>query len=200
MLYFKNNIYHPIEESFDKENAEPVFDPYNFIIQALVGDRDVFHGLKQVDPDEASQRLIPLFPHASQFGGVDVLNSISKRLLEGIVHPNIWYQMNAYQNCYLYDCLVAVVEDYSYSDTDHRTGIYPEMMGTDIDFNEFLNNYFFDTAFLIDSDRYNSMNSEDKHQLGFADPCLFGVINRLIPTKDEIQLKPLESDPFKNTS
>ena len=116
MLYFKENIYCPTHETFDQEDIEPVFDPYNFIIQALVGDRSIFHGLKQVDPDEAAERLQSIFPHASHFGGVDILNTISKRLLEGIVQPNMWDQMNAYQHCYLYDSLAAVVDDYSYSD------------------------------------------------------------------------------------
>ena len=196
MLYFKNNIYHTTPETSGQMDIEAVFDPYNFIIQALVGDRNIFHGLKQVDPDEAVKHLKPLFPHASRFGGVDILNTISKRLLEGIVQPNVWYQMNAYQYCYLYDSLAAVVDDYSYSDLDQRISTYPEMMGTDIDFNKFLDNYFFNTAFLIDSDRYNNMNAEDKRQSEFLDPCLFGVINRLVPTKDEIQLTRLDNDPF----
>ena len=113
MLYFKKNIYHSTAETIDREGTEPVFDPYNFIIQALVGDRNIFHGLKQVDPDELVERLQSIFPHASQFGGVVILNTISKRLLEGIVKPDVWYQMNAYQHCYLYDSLAAVVEDYS---------------------------------------------------------------------------------------
>lgn len=199
MLYFKKNIYHLNPQTFDQEDSEPVFDPYNFIIQALVGDRDIFHGLKQVDLDEALERLKTLFPHASRFGGVEILNSISKRLLEGIVQPNIWYKMNAYQYCYLYDCLAAVAEEYSYSDLDQRMKIYPEMMGADIDFNEFLNKYFFNTAFLINSDRYNEMDTEDKQQRGFVDPCLFGVINRLIPTKNEINLTPLENVPFEKS-
>ena len=199
MLYFKENIYNLNPQTFDQEDSEAVLDPYNFIIQALVGDRDIFYGLKQVDLDEALERLKTLFPHASRFGGVEILNSISKRLLEGIVQPDIWYQMNAYQYCYLYDCLAAVVEEYSYSDLDQRMKIYPEMMGADIDFTEFLNKYFFNTAFLINSDRYNEMDTEDKQQRGFVDPCLFGVINRLIPTKDEIKLTPLENVPFEQS-
>ena len=200
MLCFENNIYHITPEISDQKDTEAVFDPYNFIIQALVGDRNIFHGLKQLDPGEVVERLESIFPHASQFGGIDILNTISKRLLEGIVQPHVWYEMNAYQHCYLYDSLTAVVDDYSYSDLDQRIIMYPEMMGTDIDFDDFLNKYFFDTAFLIDSDRYNSMDMEDKRQRGFVDPCLFGVINKLIPTKDEIQLKPLHNDPFEKAN
>ena len=158
-----------------------------------MGDRDIFHGLKQEDQEKRVERLKVLFPHASNYGGVDILNNISKRLLEGIVEPRIWYAMNAYQYCYLYDSLAAVAEDYSYSNLEQRIKIYPEMMGTDIDFNNFLNKYFCNTAFLINSDRYNEMDSVDKSQQGFNDPCLFGVINRLTPTKDEMQLKQLEA-------
>jgi hypothetical protein len=200
LLYFKENIYIPTTEIFDQNDPEPFFDPYNFIIQALVGDRDIFYGLKQESQGKLIERITVLFPHASNYGGVDILNDISKRLLEGIVEPIIWYKMNAYQHCYLYDSLAAVIEDYSYSDLEQRIKTYPEMMGTDIDFNEFLNKYFFNTAFLINSDRFNEMGAVEKSQQGFNDPCLFGVINGLTPTKDEIQLKQLENNPFKKNN
>ena len=42
------------------------------------------------------------------------------------------------------------------------------MIGADIDFNEFLNKYFFNTAFLIDPERYNKMDTEDKLQRVFG--------------------------------
>ena len=188
MLWFKENIYLPATEVFDSEDPEPLFDPYNFIMQALVADRGIFHSLKQIDPGEAIERLTTLFPHASRFGGVDTLNSISKKLLEAIVQSNIWYKMNAYHYCYLYDTLAGVVEEYNYSNLDQRLESYPEMMGTDIDFNEFLNKYFLNTAFLINLERYNEMGRQDKLQLGLDDDCLFGVINRLTPTEEEINL------------
>lgn len=197
MLYFKKNIYQQEPETFSHEEPEPLFDPYNFIMQALIGDRNIFYGLKQINPNEKLERLTTLFPHASKFGGVDILNLISKRLLEGIVQPNVWYQMNAYQACYLYDSLFAAAEDYSYSDLDQRMSTYPEMIGTDIDFNDFLNTYFLNTAFLIDSDRFNNMSMDYKEQNGLLDPCLFGVINKLIPTKNETQLITLDTDPFR---
>ena len=85
MLWFKKNIYLPATEVFDREDPEPLFDPYNFIMQALVADRGIFHSLKQIDLGEAVERLATLFPHASRFGGIDILNSISKKLLEAIV-------------------------------------------------------------------------------------------------------------------
>ena len=104
--------------------------------------------------------------------------------------------MNAYHYCYLYDTLAGVVEEYNYSDLDQRVRSYPEMMGTDIDFNEFLNKYFLNTAFLINLERYNEMGRQDKLQLGLDDNCLFGVINRLTPTEEEINLIILEKYPY----
>ena len=83
-----------------------------------------------------------------------------------------------------------------YSDLDQRVRSYPEMMGTDIDFNEFLNKYFLNTAFLINLERYNEMGQQDKLQLGLDDNCLFGVINRLTPTEEEINLAILKKYPY----
>ena len=196
MLWFKENIYLSSTELLDREDLEPLFDPYNFIMQALVADRGIFHSLKQIDPGEAIERLATLFPHASRFGGIDILNSISKKLLEAIVQSDIWHKMNAYHYCYLYDTLAGVVEEYNYSNLDQRLESYPEMMGTDIDFNEFLNKYFLNTAFLINLERYNEMGRQDKLQLGLDDDCLFGVINRLTPTEEEINLVILKKYPY----
>jgi hypothetical protein len=196
LLKFKKNIYSSPSGAFDSEVPEPWFDPYNFIMQALVADREVFYSLKQIERDDSGERLAVLFPHASRFGGMDILNSISKRLLEAIVHPSLWYKMNTYHYCYLYDCLESVVEEYSYSTSHQRIKSYPEMMGADIDFNGFLNQYFFNTGFLINLERYNELEREEKIKLGLDDNCLFGVINRLTPTKEEINLIILENDPY----
>jgi len=196
LLFFKENIYLPGTEDIDREDPEPLFDPYSFIMQALVADREIFHSLKQINSNETLERLATLFPHASRFGGVDILNSISKRLLEAIVQPQVWYKMNAYHYCFLYDNLASVLEEYSYSDIEQRVQSYPEMMGTDINFNKFLNKYFFNTAFLINLERFNEMTAQEKLKLGLDDNCLFGVINRLTPTDEEITLTVLEKDPY----
>jgi len=196
LLFFKENIYLPGTEDIDREDPEPLFDPYSFIMQALVADREIFHSLKQIDSNETVERLATLFPRASRFGGVDILNSISKRLLEAIVQPQVWYKMNAYHYCFLYDNLASVVEEYSYSDIEQRVQSYPEMMGADINFNEFLNKYFFNTAFLINLERFNEMTAQEKLKLELDDNCLFGVINRLTPTEEEITLTVLGKDPY----
>ena len=74
--------------------------------------------------------------------------------------------------------------------------MFPELNGANIDLNIFLNDYFYDTAFLIDPDRFNNMNPEEKKEKGLQIPCLFGVINRLVPTEEEISLKKLEESPY----
>ena len=82
LLFFKENIYLPATEDVDREDPEPLFDPYSFVMQALVADRELFHAIKQIDANETLERLATLFPHASRFGGVDILNSISKNYLD----------------------------------------------------------------------------------------------------------------------
>ena len=40
------------------------------------------------------------------------------------------------------------------------------------------------------------MGRQDKLQLGLDDDCLFGVINRLTPTEEEINLVILKKYPY----
>jgi hypothetical protein len=48
LLFFKDNIYLPATEDKDREDPEPLFDPYSFIIQALVADREIFYSLNKL--------------------------------------------------------------------------------------------------------------------------------------------------------
>jgi len=52
LLFFKENIYLPATEDVDREDPEPLFDPYSFVMSALVADRELFHGIKQIDANE----------------------------------------------------------------------------------------------------------------------------------------------------
>ena len=97
---------------------------------------------------------------------------------------------------YLFDSLHGTFEDYSYSDTAQRKEIFPELQGGDINFDHFLDNYFFGTAFLMDAERFNNMASEEKKNLELTDPCLFGVINQLIPAGEEVGLKKNIKSPY----
>jgi hypothetical protein len=197
MLVLKKNIYENFGTDSLAPSSNPNLDPYNFIFKTLVSDRDLFLGLgQQVNPEEAGDRFKIFFPNASRFGTITIVNNISKRLLESLVIPDKWFQLNAYHFCYLYDSLYGFTEEYSYESQEQRKNMFPELLGDSIDLNDFMENYFMDTSFLIDPERFNKMDSDEKNDLGLTDPCLFGVINRLVPSDEEMALKEIEN-PYK---
>lgn len=193
MLVLKKNIYENFGTDSLAPSSNPNLDPYNFIFKTLVSDRDLFLGLGQVNPEEGQERFKIFFPNASRFATISIVNMISKRLLESLVVPDKWFQLNAYHFCYLYDSLYGFTEEYSYESPEQRKNMFPELNGESIDLNDFMDNYFLDTSFLIDPERFNSMASQEKKDLGLTDPCLFGVINRLVPAEEEIGLKEIEN-------
>ena len=89
------------------------------------------------------------------------------------IDRNNWHILNAYHQTYLFDSLNGTFEDYSYSEPQQRMEIFPELKGSAIDFERFLENYFFGTAFLMDPDRFNNMSPEEKKRFNLNDPCLF---------------------------
>jgi hypothetical protein len=196
MLVLKKNIYENFGTDSLAPSSNPNLDPYNFIFKTLVSDRDLFLGLGQVDSEDAGERFKIFFPNASRFGTITIVNTISKRLLECLVIPDKWYQLNAYHFCYLYDSLYGFTEEYSYEGQEQRKNMFPELLGDPINLNDFMENYFLDTSFLIDPERFNKLDSKEKDELGLTDPCLFGVINRLVPAEEEMSLKEIEN-PYK---
>ncbi|MZG53250.1 MAG: hypothetical protein F3744_04235 [Nitrospinae bacterium] len=196
MLVFKKNIYETSESVHPENTDNQSFDPYNFIFHSLLTDREIFFGLNQLPESESEERAKTLFPHASLFGSVSLLNNLSRYLFEGLIDRSTWHTLNAYHQTYLFDSLHGTFEDYSYSEPQQRIGIFPELEGSAIDFERFLENYFFGTAFLMDPDRFNNMSPEEKKRLNLTDPCLFGVINRLTPTEEESRLQTTIVTPY----
>jgi len=196
MLVFKKNIYESSQHSHPENVSNNDLDPYDFIFHSLMTDRKIFFGLKQLPESEGNERLQTLFPHASLFGSISLLNDFSRKIFEGLLDRNVWHSMNAYHLTYLFDSLHGTYEDYSYSDTQQRIEIFPELEGANIDFDVFLENYFFGTAFLMDAGRFNNMDSEEKKSLKLTDPCLFGVINNLIPSGEETKLQTTTETPY----
>ena len=197
MLIFKKNIYEISEFPYPENTDDRGLDPYNFIFHSLMTDREIFFGLNQLPKSEGLERTKTLFPHASLFGNVSLLNNFSRNLFEGLIDRNVWHTLNSYHLTYLFDSLHGTYEDYSYSDHQQRMGIFPELNGKAINFDHFLENYFFGTAFLIDAERFNKMAPEEKKSLNLTDPCLFGVINQLVPTKEESILQTTTATPYK---
>ena len=220
MLVFKKNIYfNPIhlktsggpQELRDVEDPSPI--PFNFIHRALSNAQNLFQEIKAMKDRETPDRLGILFPHASFLGDAAILGDLSHRLFTGMTHPQHWFAMNCYHQCFLYDCLLDIVEDYSYNDEAERRKLFPEMDGREMDFNRFLLEYFFNTTFLIAPERFNLMTPEEKKQLlrspDFGDdfpqlkqfsepedPTLDKVINHIAPSPEDRALKPLEYNPY----
>jgi hypothetical protein len=198
MLVFKKNIYEK-GNSYNPENgAQQKLDPYDFIFKSLTTDREIFFGLQQLPQQEGHDHFKTLFPHASRFGSVSLMNTFSRLLLEGLINKNKWHSMNAYHMTYLFDSLHGTYEEYSYLETEERKEMFPDLQGDIIDFDHFLDNYFFGTAFLMDAERYNNMSPEEKKSLKLTDPCLFGVVNRLIPDDKETQFNTSSQTPYSS--
>ena len=220
MLVFKKNIYldrfkpkdsSSTEEFRDEEDPSPL--PFRFIHKALSNSQNLFQEIENTKDQEISNRLNILFPHASRLGEIKVLSKLSHRLFAGLTHNETWFTMNCYHQCFLYDCLLDVVEDYSYNGEAERRKLFPEMEGRALDFNRFLLQYFFNTTFLIAPERFNQMNPEERKQLlkspdfgqdfpqlkRFSDPedpTLAKVINSIPPKPEEMELIPLKQDPY----
>jgi hypothetical protein len=60
--------------------------------------------------------------------------------------------------------------------------------GVWIDFDEFIDVYFWDTDFLTNAEMFSHLTPEDKRQLGFSGEAC-GVTHRLAPHPDELVLK-----------
>ena len=196
MLILKKNIYETSEFPHPENTDDQGLDPYSFIFHSLMTDREIFFGLNHLPESEGLERAKTLFPHASLFGNIALLNNFSRSLFEGLIDRTVWHILNAYHLTYLFDSLHGTYEDYSYSDPQQRMGIFPELNGQAINFDHFLENYFFGTAFLIDAERFNKMAPEEKKSLNLTDPCLFGVINQLVPTKEESTLQTTTTNPY----
>ncbi|MEE8206010.1 MAG: hypothetical protein V3T82_03600 [Nitrospinaceae bacterium] len=220
MLVFKKNIYldplRPKNSSGNKEfrdEEDPSPFPYHFIYKALANAQSLFQEIKEMKKQKISNQLDILFPHASRLGGTEILSDLSHRLFTSLTHRQTWFTMNCYHLCFLYDCLLDIVEDYSYNNEAERRKLFPEMEGRALDFNRFLLEYFFNTTFLIAPERFNRMSPEERKQLlrspdfgqdfpqlkRFSDPedlTLAKVINCVQPEPEEIVLKPLEQNPY----
>ena len=125
MLVFKKNIYEQPSVCHPENSTQQNLNAHDFIFRSLTADREIFYGLQQLPEQESQNHFKILFPHASRFGSISLLNTFSRTLLEGLVDMNQWYTMNAYHMTYLFDSLQGTFEDYSYSEPDQRNEICP---------------------------------------------------------------------------
>jgi hypothetical protein len=50
----------------------------------------------------------------------------------------------------------------------------------------------------MDAERYNNIPPDEKVRLKLTVPCLFGVINRLIPAEEEVRLITNSETPYSS--
>ena len=202
MLIFKNNIYDQRELHLTSPSPTPyleynkLFDPLHFISEALEEESDVLDFLERQPLEYWPEDSKKFYPHAHKIGSRSVFRSLQSILNEGLDNSTNWYKMNTYHFCFLYDVLIRFAFNYNHDSIEERLNSLPEIKGKPLQIESFLKDYFFNTVFLMDEDKYNSLTRKKKIEMGYNCPCQFAVINALAPTKEEIELEASRSYPY----
>lgn len=202
MLIFKNNIYDLKETGFAGFSRSPDpdydtwFDPRHFVETALSEEDEIFAFIEKQPPEYWNEDTLKFYPRASHTGSLNILEKILKILQKGLANKKAWYHMNTYHFCFLYDVLARHAFNYNHDNREERLNSLPELMGKPIQIELFVRNYFYNTVFLLDEDKFDSLSREEKLKRGFDDPCQFGVVHGLIPTEEEMALKESTDYPY----
>ncbi len=202
MLIFKNNIYDLKETGFSGFSRSPDpdydswFDPRHFIETALSEEDEIISFIGKQPQEYWSEDTQKFYPRAGQIGNLRILEKILNILQKGLVKKNIWYHMNTYHFCFLYDVLARHAFNYNHDNQEERLNTLPELKGKPIQIELFVRNYFYNTVFLLDEDKFDSLSREEKLKRGFDCPCQFGVVHGLIPTEEEMALKKSRDYPY----
>ena len=202
MLILKNNIYEPY--NLNKPNVivtpdadyNQRFDPRRFIEVALTEEKEILSFIERQHFHYWREDLLQFYPHAGKANSLTYLKEIRKILETGLEKSLIWQHMNSYHFSFLYDVLVRFTFNYNLDNDEERTTCLPELEAQPICFENFISNYFFDRDFMTDENHFNSLTHEQKYPLGYDRPSLFGVINGLIPTREEMALKESKDFPY----
>ncbi|MEC7641710.1 MAG: hypothetical protein VYC17_06100 [Nitrospinota bacterium] len=205
MLIFQKNIYEINGLSINNSPVEPAdfvpeyhlsFNALHFIESALLEDESLIETLKKQHTDFREEDTMRFYPNAHKVGRLDVMRNIIQIVLQGLTDESGWYHMNTYHFCVLYDVLYRFAYYYNRDSLLEKHKALPDLMGAFLPFDLFLKDYFFNTVFLLDKDTYNSLTAEEKRQRGLTCPRLFGVINGLLPTPEEIELQESTDYPY----
>jgi len=200
MLIFKQNIYEKRDASRGPEEPSPGhqegFNPYRFIWNSIHEDLEFFDLLERSSGQMLAEDLVSFFPHAHRFGQAAILKALLEILKDGLEDREVWYRMNTYHFCLLYDSMFRQAYNYNHDSREEMLKAFPEMKGRPIQFNRVVRDNFFNTVFLLSEEKYNSLTAADKKNLGYTCPCQFGVINGLMPNPEEMQLKVERSFPY----
>ena len=202
MLVFKNNIYEPYHSS----NASLVltpnvdynqrFDPRHLIKVALKEEEKVMSFIERQPRQFWREDLLQFYPYSGKTNSLIHTKQICEILEVGLENSLLWHHMNSYHFSFLYDVLVRFTFNYNHDIDKERINSLPELEALPIYFGNFLSNYFFDCSFKVKEDHFNFLTPKQKHALGYNCPCLFGVINGLMPTHEEMDLKDSQDFPY----
>ncbi len=200
MLVFKNNIYDTLSPGNKPSSLDPGyntnFDPLHFIDVALSQDEEVLSFIErqpQLYWREDSQQF---YPHSGRSNSLYALKEIQKIIQTGLHEKSCWHHMNTYHFCYLYDVLVRYSFNYNHDNFQEKLLHLPELQGEPVFLGSFITHYFFNRAFLVKPDYFNSLEHWTKVQLGYNDPHLFAVVNGLTPTREEMALRESTDYPY----
>ena len=202
MLIFKNNIYEPYNLNKPNVSVTPDadynqrFDPRRFIEVAWMDEKEILSFIERQPQPYWRGDLLQFYPHAGKANSLTYLKEIRQILETGLKKSSIWQYMNSYHFSFLYDVLVRFAFNYNHDNYEERLNCLPEMEARSIYFENFISNYFYDRDFMMDENHFNSLTHEQKYPLGYDRPSLFGVINGLIPTREEMALKESKDYPY----
>ena len=185
----------PHSSTLDIEYDE-LFNPLHLLTVALDEEKSVLDFLERQPQKYWPEDSEKFYPQAHKFGNPPVFRTLRSILSDGLNDRTIWYKMNTYHFCYLYDVLIRFAFNYNHDNTKERKNSLPEIKGRPLQIESFLKDYFFNTVFLIDEDKYNSLTREEKLEMGYGCPCQFAVINALVPNKKEMELQASRSYPY----
>ena len=202
MLIFKSNIYDRQEIGFTRHSSTPdieydeLFNPFHLLAVSLDEERCVLDFLERQPLEYWPEDSRKFYPQAYKIGGRSVFRSLQCILNDGLLDRKTWFKMNTYHFCFLYDILMRFAFNYNHDCIKERLNSLPEIKGKPLQIESFVKDYFFNTIFLMNEDKYNSLTREEKLEMGYDCPCQFAVINALIPTKREMELQSSPSYPY----
>ena len=202
MLVFKNNIYDtpspgkPIPSSCPDPDYNSCFAPLHLIDVALSQEEEVLSFIERQPRLYWREDFRQFYPHAGRINSLHSLKEILSILRLGLNAMSCWHHMNTYHFCFLYDVLVRFSFNYNHDSLQEKLLHLPELKGKSVYLGSFVTNYFFNRAFLVEPEHFNSLRQEDKVRLGYNCPCLFGVVNGLAPTREEMALKESKDYPY----
>mgnify|MGYP001291036566 CR=1 FL=1 len=200
MLVFKNNIYDTSSPGHPKSGPDPdynlFFNPCHFIEVALNQEEEVLSFIENQPRMYWREDFRQFYPHAGKINSLNPLKMILQALKFAFNEKSCWHHMNTYHFCFLYDLLVRFSFNYNHDNLQEKLLNLPELKGKPVYLGSFVSNYFFNRAFLVEEEHFNSLDREEKIGLGYDCPHLFGVVNGLVPNHEEIALKESKDYPY----